>query len=247
MHIKKKILLLATFSLALIVNITLSSNLMAQTLSTEAKSKISAELNAYVKDMAKRTADANKNSGKFKIPTKLYDLNTKINTATGAVEASKQKVIDFKNADGYAKVEMRCSSELKVIKSIANNNGISLDKFLKARDKACDLVVKLAQLQKMYDDFQSIKENGYVFIDKHSKDELSKKIMLKRYKRAKQKWTKVAYVPGEGMKFEVDFKWSDGGKKQILPNSGFGTQTNEKSARDICFPLKSIPKFCFKS
>lgn len=138
MHIKKKILLLATFSLALIVNITLSSNLMAQTLSTEAKSKISAELNAYVKDMAKRTADANKNSGKFKIPTKLYDLNTKINTATGAVEASKQKVIDFKNADGYAKVEMRCSSELKVIKSIANNNGISLDKFLKARGKACD-------------------------------------------------------------------------------------------------------------
>ena len=245
MYLKKNLFVLIAFSLALIGNSSFSPNLKAQTLSPEAKSKISAELNAYVTDIAKRTVDANKNSGKFKIPTKLYDLNTKINTATGAVQASKQKIIDFKNADGYAKVEMRCTSELKVIKSIANKNGISLDKFLNAREKACDLVVKLAQLQKMYDDFQSIKENGYVFIDKYSKDELSKKIMLKRYKRAKQKWTKVAYVPGEGMKFEVNFKWSDKGIKQILPNSGFGTQTNEKSARDICFPLKSIPKFCF--
>ena len=67
MYLKKNLFVLIAFSLALIGNSSFSPNLKAQTLSPEAKSKISAELNAYVKDIAKRTLDANKNSGKFKI------------------------------------------------------------------------------------------------------------------------------------------------------------------------------------
>ena len=65
MYLKKNLFVLIVFSLALIGISSFSPNLKAQTLSPEAKSKISAELNAYVTDIAKRTVDANKNSGKF--------------------------------------------------------------------------------------------------------------------------------------------------------------------------------------
>ena len=75
-------------------------------------------LTEYVKEVGTKTLEGSKYSKLIKIPQKLYDLNRQINKTTSTVYASKQKIIDFKNADAMTKVNMRCSSDLPVIKAL---------------------------------------------------------------------------------------------------------------------------------
>ena len=230
------------FSFFFLSNV-LSSDVSAQTLDAQSKEELQAELKKYVEDVGKQVLQAQLESGKFKIPTELYNLKVKFNKAQGRVEKAKQQLIDFKNADKFAKVQMRCGSDLSVLKKLASTNGIDLKEFLSARTKACDQVVKLGKLKKMYEDFQMIKKTGFLIVDKHSTRRVSWKLPFeKRRRRTTQKWVRLAYVPGAGLKFTAHYKWSSKKKRQIIPLPG---QKRQKKGWRCLPPTSKTMKLCF--
>jgi hypothetical protein len=243
MTLPRNSLIPIVFSFFFLTNIFVSSGVSAQTLDAQSKEDLQAELKKYVEDVGKQVLQAQLESGKFKIPTELYNLKVKFNKAQGRVEKAKQQLIDFKNADKFAKVRMRCGSDLSVMKKLASTNGIDLKDFLSVRTKACDQVVKLGKLKKMYEDFQMIKKNGFLIVDKHTKRRVSWKIWPdKRKRRTTQKWVRLAYVPGAGLKFTVHYKWSDKKKRQIIPLPG---QKRKKKGWRCLPPTSKSLKLCF--
>ena len=130
MTLQKHTLIPILFSFFLLTNIFVSSSVGAQTLDAQSKAELQAEIKKYVEDVGKKVLKAELEAGNFKIPTELYDLKVKFNKAKGRVEKAKQQLIDFKNADKFAKVQMRCGSDLRVLKKLASTNGIDLKDFL---------------------------------------------------------------------------------------------------------------------
>lgn len=243
MTLQKHTLIPILFSFFLLTNIFVSSSVGAQTLDAQSKAELQAEIKKYVEDVGKKALKAELEAGNFKIPTELYDLKVKFNKAKGRVEKAKQQLIDFKNADKFAKVQMRCGSDLRVLKKLASTNGIDLKDFLSVRNKACDQVVKLGKLKKMYEDFQMIKKTGFLIVDKHAKRRVSWKLPFqKRRHRTTQKWVRLAYVPGAGLQFTAHYKWSDKKKRQIIPLPG---QERKKEGWRCLPPTSKTMKLCF--
>ena len=150
----------------------------------------------------------------------------------------RSQAINFKNADAYTRVSMRCSSDLKGLKAAAKRAKIKINNYLKKREKACQLAVFVAKLKKMYSDWQVMKQEGFPLVQQYKKQQLK----FKKRKRTTQLWVDLRYLPtNKKLEYGVWFKWSDEKKIQLIPSPNSRTRKEER-----CIPLSGRANFCFK-
>jgi hypothetical protein len=240
MPIKKQTAALVAASLLLIP--VIASPALAQSQAEKAK-QANAAMDNY-QAAANREGPAISNAGKaVQLATKIYDISVKVDKAKGTIAQAKEKVIDFKNADAIAKINMRCDSPLTVMKAAAAKLQIDISKFLHTRQKVCQLAVYAAKLQQMYDHYQEIKTDGLQLVDKYKKE---KKSFPMGKHRTFQSWVDVRYmVDTKTIQYGAWFQFSDENKMQLIPPPNLGLNSND-AKKGICIPFVRHAKFCFK-
>ncbi|MEK9722500.1 MAG: hypothetical protein VW405_03305 [Rhodospirillaceae bacterium] len=218
-----------------------TASAQAQTQADKAKQANAALVNYQT--AANREGPAITNAGKaVQLATKIYDLSVKVDKAKGTIAQAKEMVIDFKNADAIAKVNMRCSPPLTAMKAADAKLQIDISKFLQTRQKVYQLAVYAAKLQQMYDHYQQIKTEGLPLVEKHKKER--KDFPMNRH-RTFQSWVDVRYmVDTKTIQYGAWFQFSDENKMQLIPPPNLGLNSND-AKKGICLPFVRHAKFCF--
>ncbi len=173
-----------------------------------------------------------KKRGKFK------KFQARFNNLKAKGHQLRSQVIDFKNADAYTKVSMRCASDLRGLKAAAKKAKLNITNYLEKREQACQMAVFVAKLRKMYADWQVMKVEGFPLVQQYKKQTLK----FQKRKRTTQLWADVRYMPeAKNLEYGVWFQWSDEKKNQLFPIPKSGPNKEGK-----CIPLSGRTNFCFK-